>query len=142
MNMLNYAEDEATLKRCFPVIQELRPQLTEATFLASVIVQREQGYRLAYIEQDGLVVACVGFRPGQFLAWGKVIYIDDLITASHARGQGHAGALLEAVTELAREQGCDSVQLDSGHQRFDAHRLYLNEGFRITSHHFSKSLKA
>lgn len=33
------------------------------------------------------------------------------------------------------------IQLDSGLQRHDAHRLYLNYGFKIIGHHFSLDLK-
>ena len=35
----------------------------------------------------------------------------------------------------------DAVHLDSGHTRFDAHRVYLSHGFRISSHHFTLKLK-
>ena len=37
----------------------------------------------------------------------------------------------------AREHGCGQIHLDSGIQRFPAHRFYLREGFNIASHHFS-----
>ncbi len=139
---MQYADDEQALRRCYPVIRELRPHLSEAAFLAAVAAQREQGYRLGFIEEAGAVVACVGFRLAHFLAWGRVLYIDDLITAEAARGQGHGQALLIAVEALARELGCDALHLDSGHHRHAAHRLYLNAGFNISSHHFSKQLKA
>lgn len=33
--------------------------------------------------------------------------------------------------------GCEQIHLDSGVQRFAAHRFYLREGFNIASHHFS-----
>ncbi|MDQ3552225.1 MAG: GNAT family N-acetyltransferase, partial [Bacteroidota bacterium] len=71
---------------------------------------------------------------------GKSIYIDDLVTAPTARGKGFGGALLKYVFDEAREAGCQSVHLDSGVQRFAAHRLYLNNGFNITSHHFALEL--
>ena len=37
----------------------------------------------------------------------------------------------------ARENECEQIHLDSGVQRFPAHRFYLREGFDIASHHFS-----
>ncbi|RYF63705.1 MAG: GNAT family N-acetyltransferase, partial [Cytophagaceae bacterium] len=44
--------------------------------------------------------------------------------------------------DLARQTGCQCVSLDSGQNpaRYDAHRLYLNKGFNITSHHFKLDL--
>ena len=40
----------------------------------------------------------------------------------------------------AREKGCRYLSLDSGVQRHDAHRFYLNLGMNITSHHFRLDL--
>jgi GNAT superfamily N-acetyltransferase len=59
------------------------------------------------------------------LAWGKVLYIDDLITDSETRRSGHGGKLLKWVIEQGKKANCDQVHLDSGPQRHDAHRLYL-----------------
>ena len=63
-----------------------------------------------------------------------------LSTLPEARGQGHAGALLDWLLAEARARGCDEIHLDSGVQaeRWDAHRLYLNHGYAITSHHFAR----
>jgi GNAT superfamily N-acetyltransferase len=72
---------------------------------------------------------------------GRSIYIDDLCTLPEARGKGHAKALLQHVLKEAREEELQSIHLDSGHQRHDAHRLYLNFGFDITAHHFAMELK-
>jgi GNAT superfamily N-acetyltransferase len=81
-----------------------------------------------------------GFRFLHTLAWGHVLYVDDLVTRSDARGRGHGRRLMEWLEAEARAHGCDQLHLDSGHQRHDAHRLYLNSGMHISSHHFSKSL--
>jgi 2-iminoacetate synthase ThiH len=37
----------------------------------------------------------------------------------------------------AKQSGCDQVHLDSGPQRHEAHRLYLNQGFKIIGYHFA-----
>ncbi|MBS1936158.1 MAG: GNAT family N-acetyltransferase, partial [Bacteroidetes bacterium] len=81
-----------------------------------------------------------GFRYLQFLYNGKHIYIDDLATLPSSRGKGYAGELLDYVINLAKEKGYKCVTLDSGYQRFDAHRLYLNKGFTLNCHHFSKNV--
>ncbi|MEP7265402.1 MAG: GNAT family N-acetyltransferase, partial [Bacteroidota bacterium] len=79
----------------------------------------------------------------EHLAWGKAIYIDDLTTHPSHRKKGYAKLLLDYVDEQAKLHGCEQVHLDSGcvPQRYDAHRLYLNYGFNITSHHFAYSVK-
>lgn len=82
-----------------------------------------------------------GFRFLEFLAWGKVLYIDDLITNSDVRRNGHDGKLLKWIIEQVKQMNCNQVHLESGPQRYDAHRLYLNHGFKIIGHHFALNFK-
>jgi GNAT superfamily N-acetyltransferase len=118
-------------------IKELRPHLRSDDFLDQIKLQQREGYTLAYFEnEDGIQAAC-GFRIATFLAWGKVFYIDDLITIEAARGQGLGGMLLTWMISQARSHNCNAVHLDTGHHRHDAHRLYLSHGFKISSHHLS-----
>lgn len=129
------------IRRCFPVMRELRPHLVMDGFVQQVLRQRTlHGYVLAAIEAEGRVTAVAGCRVAEFLAWGKVLYVDDLVTGQAHRGQGYGGALMDWLIEQARTQGCAELHLDSGHQRFDAHRLYLNKKMKITSHHFALKL--
>ncbi|HEV3363987.1 MAG TPA: GNAT family N-acetyltransferase, partial [Acidimicrobiia bacterium] len=72
------------------------------------------------------------------LAWGDVLYIDDLVTLESHRGRGHAHRLLEWILAEGRRLGCEQIHLDSAPHRHTAHRLYLNEGFHISSYHFSR----
>jgi GNAT superfamily N-acetyltransferase len=104
--------------------------------------QRPAGYRLlaAFEGEDPEAAAVAGFRRLTSLAWGDVLYIDDLSTRDAARRRGHGLALLQAVEEECRSLGCLAVHLDSGHQRYDAHRLYLAADYRIRSHHLVKTL--
>ena len=99
-----------------------------------------EGYQLVLIEEGGKAVSAIGFRYLQSLYSGKHFYIDDLSTLPESRGKGYAGKLVDYVIELAKQKGYDYVTLDSGYQRFDAHKLYLNKGFILASHHFQKKL--
>jgi GNAT superfamily N-acetyltransferase len=76
-----------------------------------------------------------------YLAWGKVLYIDDLVTHPDEKNKGMGGALLDWLLEQAKQQACDEVHLDTGFQRHDAHRLYLNKGFKLACHHMSVALR-
>jgi len=128
--------------RAFDAMRALRPSLgDEATFRARVDRQRAEGYRLvASFEGDAeRASAAAGFRTAHSLAWGFYLYVDDLSTLPEARRRGHARALMAWLFDEARRLGCESLHLDSGvgPDRADAHRLYLNQGLRITSHHFA-----
>lgn len=128
------------IAKCSRVMRELRPHIAPETFVPLVQQMMEEGYQLAFIEDNGEAMAAIGFRYLQFLVCGKHFYIDDLSTLPNQRGKGHASALLDYVADRARAEGFEVIALDSGHQRHVAHRLYLNKGFYISSHHFIKKL--
>lgn len=137
------AESDAEIAACAPVMRELRPHVPEADFVARVRRQQRDGYRLAWVaDEAGTPAAVAGFRIGENLAWGRFLYVDDLVTRAEARSSGHGAALLRWLREHARARGCDSFHLDSGVQRTDAHRFYRREGLEATSLHFAQPLRA
>lgn len=138
---IRIASTEAEITACFPAIHELRPHLTETSFVAQVQRQMQNhGYTLVYLTVEDEVVAAAGYRIAEYLAWGRILYVDDLICRSAFRHRGYGGKLLDWLLEKARESGCAQFHLDSGVQRHDAHRLYLGRKLQISSHHFSREL--
>ena len=121
---------------CFPVIHELRPLLKEEEFLNKVRRMQEEGFMLAYIEADKKAVAAAGFRMNELFYRGKSVYIDDLVTLPDYRSKNYGGQLIDWIIQYAKDNNCKQVHLDSGVQRFDAHRFYLRKKFVISSHHF------
>ncbi|MEY2409926.1 MAG: hypothetical protein QOF48_2596 [Verrucomicrobiota bacterium] len=136
------AQTDADILGCFDVLSELRPHLQQGEFVERVRRQeREGGYQLAFVRDDQRVTAVAGFRICEFLAWGKILYVDDLVTASNNRSRGHGGQLIRWLADQARGAGCVQLHLDSGVQRFDAHRFYLRHRMDITAHHFALKLE-
>jgi GNAT superfamily N-acetyltransferase len=138
--------------RAVAALRELRPHLPsdDAEVVARIDeVQRPEGYRLFAVlpevpaDGDADALAVAGFRRISNLAWGDVLYVDDLVTRAVARGRGLAAALLTAVDDEARRLGASAVHLDSGHgpDRAAAHRVYLRHGYRLSSHHLSRTLR-
>ncbi|MCW5313957.1 GNAT family N-acetyltransferase [Nostoc sp. KVJ3] len=125
---------------CFPIILQLRPHLEEAKFIEQVRYQMKEGYQLAFLELEEQAVAVAGFRISTCLASGKFLYIDDLVVDELKRSQGYGKQLFQWLIEYAKNHGCEHLSLDSGVQRFAAHRFYLMERMSITSHHFSMKL--
>lgn len=138
--MPKHATDIADIERCFDVMVELRPHLLRESFVALVRQLMADGYRLAYLEDAGAVVAVAGYRIAHNLFLGKHLYVDDLVTAAHARSRGHGGRLLAQLRDVARASQCSHLHLDSGTQRQDAHRFYFREGMAITCFHFGEDL--
>jgi GNAT superfamily N-acetyltransferase len=140
---IKIAQTEAELRRCLPALLTLRPHLTEVTALPMLLHQQaHEHFHVAFVEEDnGHVPAVITYRFMTLLFSGKTCYIDDLSTLPEARGKGYAGTLLDFVIDQARQQGFQTVSLDSGPTRHDAHRLYLNKRFKLSSHHFALTLK-
>lgn len=135
------AENQASVARCYPVMVQLRPHLTEAAYLAAVERQRSAGYQLVYLEAEDVVCAVAGFRLMEMLAYGKTLYVDDLVTDEAQRSKGYGEALLAWLREHAQAHNCDLLHLDSGVQRFAAHRFYFTQRMWISAYHFSLKLK-
>ncbi len=134
------AESPAEILRCLPVMHHLRPYLLADKFVIRVQAQQAQGYKLAWLEHEGKVVAVAGFRVIEMLSSGRTLYVDDLVTDPAHRSHGHGKAMLDWLQEYARQAGCETFSLDSGTQRQDAHAFYFRERMRITSFHFAKKL--
>ena len=135
------AESEIELRRCYPVMVQLRQHLEEDAFIQQVQRQMDHyGYAVAYVEDSGQVCAVAGFRISECLCDGRFLYVDDLVTDQSHRSQGYGEQLLTWLTEKARQEGCSEIGLESGVQRHDAHRFYLRTRMRISSYHFSLNL--
>jgi len=122
---------------CFDAFKELRPHLDKGAFIEQVLRQKEQSYQIIAIKEGGAIVSAAGFRVAEFLAWGKVLYIDDLTTLTDYRGKGYAATLIDWLIKHAQEHECQGLHLDTGHHRHAAHKLYLKKGLNISSHHLS-----
>ncbi len=140
METVRIAATDAERAACVPVLRELRERLTEEEILDRLAHQYEDGYRLAYVESEGRVRAVAGFRISRNLAWGRFLYVDDLVTLASDRSKGLGRALIEWLVEHARTRGCDELHLDSGVQRAAAHRFYLERGLGISAYHFGMAL--
>jgi GNAT superfamily N-acetyltransferase len=138
---ISLATSREDILRCFPVMAELRPTLIEKDFVPRVQRQQRDGYHLAFLTDKKIVKAVAGYRVSESLSWGKFMYVDDLVTAEKFRSQGHGQKLFQWLLNEARKLGCDQFHLDSGVQRFGAHRFYLASRMDIIAHHFALKLK-
>lgn len=125
----------------FPVMSQLRGHLDERQYLSTIRrMEASDGYRIAAGFEEEMVRCVAGYRIREFLAYGKILYVDDLVTDEAARSRDFGGRMLRWLSEEARKNGCGQLQLDSGVQRHGAHRFYFRENMKITSYHFVKDL--
>jgi GNAT superfamily N-acetyltransferase len=136
-----FAETPEELKLCYPALKELRPHLEEKTYMDRMQLMLNEGVKVTMVLEDATAPCVACFRVNYYLFRGKNLYIDDLVTLPQYRGRGYGGRMLDFIKEYALSINCDTLHLDSGPTHNDAHRLYLNKGFIISSHHFSMNLK-
>lgn len=137
---IRLATTDAEIAACYPVMRELRPHIAQEQFLSRVRDQEKSGYRLAVVQGPDGVVAVAGFRVGENLAWGRFLYVDDLVTLAAQRSKGYGAMLLAWLKEYAAKEGCLQLHLDSGIHRKEAHRFYEREGMTMTSLHFAENI--
>jgi len=72
--------------------------------------------------------------------WGQGLlgYVDELVVDESRRGEGIGGMLLQRSLELAKNDGCSRVELDSAFHREEAHRFYEKHGFKSICLLFSR----
>jgi GNAT superfamily N-acetyltransferase len=131
------ANTDTEIESCFPAFSALRPHIEQTSFLAQVQRQQAQSYQILALRHECVVKSAAGFRFAEFLAWGKVLYIDDLTTLPGETSNGFAGALLDWLVNHAKSCQCQGVHLDTGYTRHAAHRLYLRKGFQLNCHHLA-----
>jgi GNAT superfamily N-acetyltransferase len=79
----------------------------------------------------GEVVGFASFFPAYYSWTGKAIYLDDLYVAQAFRKQGTGKKLLQAVINLAREEGCKKVRWQVSKWNTNAIDFYQSMGASI-----------
>ena len=139
--IVEIAPQDARLGEVVAVLLELRDHLDAGSLRSLYADAYPLGYRVAGLWDGGACRAAAGYRFGVNFANGPYLYVEDLVTSGTRRSRGYGKELIDHLFERARAEGCDCVTLDSGVQRFGAHRFYLREGFVISSHHFYRAVR-
>lgn len=139
--MIKIAESEEEIRKCFPIMTELRPHFTdEYEFVKQVKRQIENhDFRLVFLDDNG-IKAVGGIRIGEWLARGNYLEIEDLVTTADARSKNYGSQLFDWIEAYARQENCREIKLVSAVTRYGAHKFYLNKKMVLDAHFFSKEL--
>jgi GNAT superfamily N-acetyltransferase len=73
---------------------------------------------------------------------GRVAWLDELFVAPEVRGCGVGTALLHRAIDVAREDGCQAIDLEVDRDHARVESLYLREGFfALPRRRFAKRLR-
>jgi len=118
---------EAEWRAAFPVLSELRDHLSETEFLEYLSEMRAEGYRLFALFEGEEIVSVAGVAVRTNFYNGRHLFVYDLVTRADRRSEGHGTRLVTFLEEWARDRDCESITLESGLWREDAHRFYEDD---------------
>lgn len=138
---IRIAATDDEIQACHPVMAQLRPHLAASEFVPLVRrLQTLTGLQLAYLHDD-TVKAVAGFRVSEWLANGRYLEIEDLVTIEGERSRGLGGTLFDWLVRHARAHDCDHLRLVSNVKRLEAHRFYEHKGMKRLAYYFDMELK-
>lgn len=127
------------LARSEPVLRQLRPKI-EWDYAAKMQRIFQSGGRMCVaIDQDAVRGVAI-FRVFENTFSDRRFYVDDLCIDEAHRSKGIGHAMIEYLEHEASTHGCNSIELESGTHRLQAHKFYFREGFLLTSFSFRKEL--
>lgn len=135
-----HCEDDDQIRAGFPIMRQLRPHLEEDAFCQQVRRQMQAGYRLAAARLEGEIVGVMGYRFNEDLAWGKTLYIDDLVVDENQRSRGIGDAFIKFAEQESARRNCETLRLCSGLEKESAHQFYQRVGMKKSSFAFVKKL--
>jgi len=138
-----HLDDPQALAASFALMGVLRPHLNDQDrYVAQLVRQAEQGYRLLAAQEGERLVGLAGYRELENLLYGRYIYVDDLLVSPQLQRSGVGAQLLSAVREQAVQRDCDHLVLDTGLHMPLAQRFYFRQGLLARGMHFTQSLRA
>ncbi|AGB32647.1 GCN5-like N-acetyltransferase [Natrinema pellirubrum DSM 15624] len=89
-------------------------------------------------ETIGYVILREGHHPSR--QYSDFLRIVDLFIDDDQRSRGHGTSVVERVTEMARDRGCDHLKVSCEWQNEDARRFYRETDFRPKQIEYVQSL--
>jgi len=129
------------LEGVYALMRQLsRHDFTNEQFEDCYLYNLENNHILVY-EQDKKIYGCGILSIYYPLDYSrKVAEIVELIVDEDVRSRGIGKKLLKFLEQIAINNECVCLSLDSGKPRADAHRFYKREGFINTHYKFTKGL--
>ncbi|MEZ3143059.1 N-acetyltransferase family protein [Halobaculum sp. MBLA0143] len=95
------------------------------------------------VVHDGETIGFCSLAENDHAAWSDAgrLRIVNLYVEEGVRGQGHGTAVVERVREIARERGCDLLEVSCEWDNDGARRFYRDSGFRPKQVDFVQSVE-
>lgn len=120
-------------------------QLLNPDFSAELALQRLHaastgGMRILAALEAGEVLGASGFWVNDKVYSGRYLEIDNFAVFAEAQGKGIGKLLVDGIEQIARNEGCHMVLLDTYVSNPRSHKFYFREGYTIMGFHFAKRM--
>lgn len=134
-------QNREDLEKCFPLMKELRPHLSEQDYLEIYRhAHAMDGYEIVGLQLDGKIVALMGYRLMYDFVRGRHLYIDDLVSTEKMRSKGLGAQLLKHAESIAQDLGCKSLRLCTGVENDRGKKFYEQNKWTLRAYAFTKKL--
>ncbi|MCR5748553.1 MAG: GNAT family N-acetyltransferase [Lachnospiraceae bacterium] len=106
----------------------------------SEIIGSPDAFAFVVEENEEIIGFCHGDYFPTLWMCGKTCYLSGIITREERRKTGIGTLMLDHVKDLAKEQNCKAIILDSGIPRKAAHEFYERYGFEKSCYGFEMAL--
>lgn len=117
------------------------PSTAEQVAARMANMATESGQHVLVADVDGSVVGLTTVQIRHVISGdAPFARIASVVVAESARSQGIGARLIEAVEQIARDAGCERIEVTSGAHRTQAHEFYLRRGYSDVPRRFIKKL--
>ncbi|EAQ50840.1 putative acetyltransferase [Leeuwenhoekiella blandensis MED217] len=133
-----YKEDINTF---LPLVQELMEHSVAEDLLKARFAEMfEHRYQCRGIYVEGELAGVFGLWFAVRHYAGKTCEVDHVYIKPEYRNQGLGKQAFQWIYDYAREQGCETSELNAYVHNFPSHKFYMNENYVIKGYHFLKKL--
>ena len=138
--------NQSDINATYSVLKQLRDQVPYEGYAKNVLMMQNDAkkYRLISATYNNSCVGLIGFSYDIYRLFiqGKTIYIEDLVVDKNYRKQGIAKKLISYVEDIARNNSCKALIVDTALHREEAKRFYVQQAeFVNTSLNYKKFLE-
>ncbi|MCI5055420.1 MAG: GNAT family N-acetyltransferase [Flavobacteriales bacterium] len=129
------------ISQIVPLVAELNPTTSEEILTNRFVAMFDyHHYKCFGLLLDEKILAVSSAWITTRLYSGKQIEIDNVVVAKNQKSKGLGATLLENMKEWARNNHCETMELNAYVQNNRAHKFYFKDDFKIIGYHFQKSL--
>jgi GNAT superfamily N-acetyltransferase len=128
----------ANLTSIIPLIQQLNPNVPEATLRARLTEMVDQGYQCVGLYFDGKLIGICGLWIITKFYVGKHIEPDNVFILPAYRRQGLGKRLLAWLYDYGKKQGCLASELNCYVANESGNIFWGREGFAKIGYHYQR----